>query len=295
MSTARGPKIDNILLTDESITFDLMNVDIGVANALRRVLIAEVPTMAIDLVEIYSNTSPLHDEFIAHRLGLIPILSESCNNKKYIRECDCENGCDLCQVELMLDVKCVDQDRMTVTDQDLIVISGDETIRPVPLVTDKAEQGITITKLARNQELKLRAKVRKGIGKDHAKYIPSVGATFQLDVDIRLNQNELDMLKSSQKKEFVDSCPTKVYKYDNMTDIVDIEDSTRCTFCQVCKDKAQKMGHPNLVFLTEKQDKFRFIVETSKSLPPDEVVLNGLKVLLDKLTRINSSICGRDG
>jgi DNA-directed RNA polymerase II subunit RPB3 len=70
---ARGPKIEITTLREDLLEFVLTGVDSSVANSVRRVLMAEVPSMAIDLVNIYENGSVLHDEFLAHRLGLVPI------------------------------------------------------------------------------------------------------------------------------------------------------------------------------------------------------------------------------
>jgi DNA-directed RNA polymerase I and III subunit RPAC1 len=44
-----------------------------VANALRRIIIAEIPTMAYHKVFLLQNTSVLPDELLVHRLGLLPI------------------------------------------------------------------------------------------------------------------------------------------------------------------------------------------------------------------------------
>ena len=53
--------------------FDLIGVDASLANAFRRILLAEIPTMAIEKVYVYNNTSVIQDEVLAHRLGLIPL------------------------------------------------------------------------------------------------------------------------------------------------------------------------------------------------------------------------------
>lgn len=74
----RNPKIqiDSVDKEHGKLSFVLSQTDASVANAIRRICIAEVPTMAIDLVNIKTNTSVLFDEFIAHRMGLIPLWSE---------------------------------------------------------------------------------------------------------------------------------------------------------------------------------------------------------------------------
>ena len=66
-------RIDQV--KEDKIRFWLKDVSLAYANSLRRIIISQIPTMAIEFVTIFSNTSPLHDEFIAHRLGLIPLIS----------------------------------------------------------------------------------------------------------------------------------------------------------------------------------------------------------------------------
>lgn len=73
MPNPRFPKLEILDLRDDFIKFELSETDTSVANALRRVMIAEVPTLAIDLVTIEINTSVMTDEFLAHRLGMIPL------------------------------------------------------------------------------------------------------------------------------------------------------------------------------------------------------------------------------
>lgn len=55
------------------IVFEIIGIDVSLANALRRIMIAEVPTVAIEHVYMWNNTSIMHDEVLAHRIGLIPI------------------------------------------------------------------------------------------------------------------------------------------------------------------------------------------------------------------------------
>jgi DNA-directed RNA polymerase I and III subunit RPAC1 len=63
-------------LNEEEIVFDLIGAEPPLANALRRILIAEIPTMAIEKVNMWQNTSVIPDENLAHRVGLIPIKAD---------------------------------------------------------------------------------------------------------------------------------------------------------------------------------------------------------------------------
>ena len=70
-------KIEIKHCSEEEVQFDLIGVDASLANAYRRIMIAEVPSMAIEKVYMMNNTSIMPDEVLAHRMGLIPILADA--------------------------------------------------------------------------------------------------------------------------------------------------------------------------------------------------------------------------
>ena len=62
---ARRPEVEVLSLEENQMSFEVKKTDASMANALRRVIIAEVVTMAIDLVTFEENTSCIDDEIIA--------------------------------------------------------------------------------------------------------------------------------------------------------------------------------------------------------------------------------------
>ena len=69
-------KIRVINLNEMDMEFDIVGVDPSIPNALRRILISEVPTMAFDKIFLFNNTSIIQDEVLTHRLGLIPLRAD---------------------------------------------------------------------------------------------------------------------------------------------------------------------------------------------------------------------------
>ena len=126
-------------MKDDYMKFELRDTDASMANALRRVMLAEVPTVAIDLVEIEVNSTVLNDEFIAHRLGLIPLCSDRAMEMRFARDCDACDGdgpCSYCSVEFHLSVRCDSDQTLDVTSADL------QCLDPRFLPVDVAQRAI---------------------------------------------------------------------------------------------------------------------------------------------------------
>ena len=125
MDIENNVSVEILEIDEEHIRFILKNVDVSLANALRRIMIAEVPTMAIEFVYLKANTSVLHDEMLCHRLGLLPLISKNVNNFKMKNDCDCyqppgRKFCCNCTARFELKIKNTNEEPLLVTSEDLL-------------------------------------------------------------------------------------------------------------------------------------------------------------------------------
>ena len=150
------------------------NISRQYINAIRRIAISEVPTLAIDDVVILENSSVMHDEAVAHRLGLIP-LRTGLDRFVMPQDCDCKStlGCSKCRVLLVLDSEAMEKTKIVTSGE---LLSEDELVKPV-------SKDIPIVVLAPAQKLKFEAYARLGIGKDHAKWQPTSAAIVKDGMD----------------------------------------------------------------------------------------------------------------
>src|SRR3989338_7010406 len=62
--------------TDSSASFLIKGTNNAFMNAVRRTIMSDVPVLAIDEVTFYENSSIMFDEFLAHRLAMLPIKTD---------------------------------------------------------------------------------------------------------------------------------------------------------------------------------------------------------------------------
>src|SRR3989440_12401449 len=156
----------------ETLRFVLSDVSPAFANALRRIMLSEVPVMAIDDVMILENNSVTYDEILAHRLGLIPITTDL-ESYNLPEECTCKSelGCSKCRASLSLEIEASDPVEVVYTSH---LKPENPEVKPV---SDK----VPIVKLAQGQRIKLEAYARLGRGRDHAKWQPASACTYSYD------------------------------------------------------------------------------------------------------------------
>ncbi|MEM7813331.1 MAG: DNA-directed RNA polymerase subunit D [Candidatus Aenigmatarchaeota archaeon] len=143
--------------SERAMRVRIEGIDFAMANALRRIMMGEIPVMAIEHVDIVSNSSGLVDETLAHRLGLLPLKWPD-GRYNLPSECGCKGkGCSKCQAAFTLEK------------------SGPATVRAADLVPEDKDvapmdANVPIVELLENQSIKLTALAQLGLGREHAKW-----------------------------------------------------------------------------------------------------------------------------
>ena len=262
-------KIDVKEQDENSMTFIVYDAEVPFINAIRRIAMMKVPKLAIEDVFIVKNDSAMFDEVLAHRLGLTPLVSdaESIEGLVMPEDCDCDSEkgeyCPRCSVSFALR----ETGPKTVYSKDL-KSCGDSKIKPV-------YDTIPLLKLKEGQDVDLEAVAKLGIGKDHAKWVPTTVCAYKQYPDITFNENEEVIYAVA------DTCPRGVLKADKEEGRIDIVDIENCSLCKTCVRTA-KAYDSKFINVGYRENDFIFKIETDGSMPPKEVLLKACDVLDSK-------------
>ncbi|XP_068141561.1 DNA-directed RNA polymerases I and III subunit RPAC1 [Drosophila tropicalis] len=281
-------KVTIVRNDDEGLEFDLIGVYPAVANAFRRLMLSEVPSMAIEKVYIYNNTSIIQDEVLAHRMGLLPLKADP-RLFTYRTEESPENGTEQDTLEYELKVKCTrrkdaskDQSTFDEIYKNHKVFSGHLKWLPKgkqgQIYTESSvgciHEDILIAQLRPGHEMDLRLIAVKGLGKDHAKFSPVATAYYRLLPLIKLNREV-----SGKDAYLLQSCFSP--------GVIGIDENENA----YVKDARYDSGSRNVyryshladaVTLARVRDHYIFTVESVGALKPEVIFIEAVKVLKKK-------------
>ncbi|MEM3374270.1 MAG: DNA-directed RNA polymerase subunit D [Candidatus Woesearchaeota archaeon] len=255
-------KIEILNEKDNKMSFLLKDSNPAYANALRRIMINEVPVMAIEEVEFKKNSSALYDEIIAHRLGLIPLTTDLRSYELPKSEDDIKERKAKCTLTLTLSEK----GPKTVYASDLV--SADPKVKPV---YDK----IPIVKLLKDQELELTAIAILGKGKEHSKW-SGCHVWYNYNANLKINNKHPDFEK------YKDMYPPQVFNKKGEIDEQLIYEN----------NLIDAVAHVNeeIVKVNYNDKEFKFYVESWGQLKPREILNEALKIFDEKLDELSSLI-----
>jgi len=245
---------------EDSIRFLVDGISASLANTLRRIILSEVPCMAIDDIMIIENDSVLHDEILALRLGLIPLKTDL-DSYNLPEECSCQSelGCQLCRAVLILDAEAETSEK-TIYSKDLI--PEDPNVAPI-------SGEIPIVKLAPGQRIRLEAYAKLGRGKDHAKWQPVSACIYKYVPEI-----EFDLKRCDACGECVNICSRRVLEKSG--DKIIIANLLECVLCKDCVRVCPK--DPPAIKVRGNKNSFIFYVESTGVLPVERIISEAFKV-----------------
>lgn len=281
-------------LSERSVEFDLVGVDASIANALRRILIAEVPTVAIEYVYVWNNTSIMVDEVFSHRLGLIPLNVDP--TLLEMKESPHDQATDRNTIVFKLQIECTrntaaprDSTDATVLYNNTEVLAGHlewvpqgeqaevfAALPPAPTIPE-----IVLMKLRPGQAIEMEIHAVKGEGRDHSKFSPVATASYRLLPHVILD--DANPVPPHLATRFQDCFSPGVIKVDPRTKKVSVDE--RGVRGETMSREV--LRHPDLaeyVKLARVRDHFIFNIESEGPYKPQRLPLEAVRVMREKIS-----------
>ena len=258
----------------------ITNTDLAIVNSLRRIILSEVPTVGFysdpqepavkTRINVKINTGLLHNEFIAHRISLVPLHFDENEVETY----------DPNNYTFRLKIKNDTTDEIAVTTEHLVIYDKDgkkvesafqkRILPPILLGNPKSEYYVLLTKLKPNlydttkgEELDIECTAQRGTGAEHARWSPVSLCTFYNSIDEVEAKNELDKLISKDK----DNAESIKRRFD--------------TLQKQRYYKKNQYGEPS---------EFIFSIESECGLPNSYIFLKALQILSKKVSNFIVSL-----
>ncbi len=289
--------IEVLELTDTKAKMIISGVSPPLVNALRRTLISDVPKMAISTVEFhlgpirdeygkeYESATPLFDEIIAHRLGMIPIPSDL-GVFVFRKNCVCKGeGCPNCTIMYSLNKRGPSEEG----EEQSVTVYSDELQLVVQKIEGLSEKKyserfqiknkIPIVKLNKSQALLLYATAELGTGSEHAKWQSAQAVGYQYYPVVEILHEKCDRGGSC-----VTNCPRDVLAEKNKEIVV--TDLENCSLCKACEEVCSQ----GAIKISGDESKFIFQFETDGSLTAKEVLTFALDILDEEFKQLKTSM-----
>ena len=273
--------IQIVELEERKCKFILKNSTPAKANALRRTMLTDIPKMAIDDVQFhlgphdvdgkeFESITPLFDEIIAHRLGMVPVPTDL-ELFNPMDKCKCGGvGCPSCKITYSLNKH-----------GPCTVLSGDLMCIEDPKLKVKDED-IPIVELADGQSVLIYAYAVMGTAKKHVKWQVANGVGYKYMPVIKIVDPKMD---SDTAEEIAKACPKKVFDVEKGKLVIRPNGEYDCSLCRTCMEVAE-----GKVAVEGNDKEFFFKFETDGSLSAKQVLDKAAEILSEEAKSIADSI-----
>lgn len=258
-------------------------------------LTQKVPTVAIDKVVIYQNTSVMNDEILAHRFGLIPVNFDPVflETKK-----QSDKFTDKNRIQFNLHVKCTRKpqyvgmdavelaklpksqyldNHLVLTDQFIWVPLADQIDRFGKTRPSILFPNILFAKLAENQEIEVEMHCTWGVGKVHTKWSPVSTAFYRLLPFVTIKSP----LLNEDADEMKATCPVGVFDIEDLKKErkLVVAREKNCVVCRACVNHERLGGH---IEVAKERNAYHFTIESVGVLRPERIFSDAIEILGQK-------------